>query len=841
MELYEESMPLQVNASDFNLLFVKEENISPLEELAILIKKGENHQKEFFIRKIPSMISVPKVLNQILSQLCPIIEQWDENLQIVLINNTYEVITKIMKEDPINEDNKVLLNTMISHIVRLVVVLDEKVSNEYIFYFDKIIKELSEKQIEININEKLSEFISSLGKFGQDKRNRRFSVYLCSSLIQISSIYSKDIDLLLKRILILFSDSERLVKLQAANELKYLIQILLHREDYKNELITNIETYLRSEEEIIIKCITISSCLYNIQYLDKRILDAIVKSLNEIFSNEIANIDKEILNNVSDMFCTIVNVLRYQSELCNIEAFHKTETIQIFIAKYLYVKEEESINIEIIEKILSHFDDVIYALKIITNEDNFYIRSTIEQLFRLINDDVLISIENSEQIRLLFIQHFDKIVQFLLKSDIEMFFANKDDIKFLLVNCNIFKLSVTLSKMGNCDIFINVIANIILKDNVSFVDMYEENEQNEELINCLKGIRLTIPLIGKKRKIKRRDDIFIYIIDEVKKITDSNRIIKIKQKAIKILSSILKYSTDNYIKDKIIYYCLNEIADTQSFYQRRVLYTFLKETFKLLSSTFINEKNILPKISELISRSKIPIELCNILSILISQNAVLLFDNRKLESAIIEIKQKNIKDIELEKLYEQSIQLIRMKRSNTLLPNEDVFIRDKQKYKEEIDLLNMKTNLFLSCDTIHRNLKLKFRYDVKINPQSKIPKRLGNSTKILPPVMSQSSQVDSSNITSPIQSPILTDSSSKNILTIRREFKSKSYKLKKIDKEKIQIDVKTKNCSKTPNSRPIIKKCILAKDKKTNIKSIERLSITNKRTTPFNSFRFVLK
>ena len=64
---------------------------------------------------------------------------------------------------------------------------------------------------------------------------------------------------------------------------------------------------------------------------------------------------------------------------------------------------------------------------------------------------------------------------------------------------------------------------------------------------------------------------------------------------------------------------------------------------------------------------------------------------------------------------------------------------------------------------------------------------------------------------------------------------------KKIDKEKIQIDVKTKNCSKTPNSRTIIKKCILAKDKKTNIKSIERLSITNKRTTPFNSFRFVLK
>ena len=138
MELYEESMPLQVNASDFNLLFVKEEDISPLEELAILIKKGENHQKEFFIRKIPSMISIPKVLNQIISQLCPIIEQWDDNLQIVLINNIYEVITKILKEDSINEDNKVLLNTMINHIVRLIVVLDEKLSNELYFTLIKL-------------------------------------------------------------------------------------------------------------------------------------------------------------------------------------------------------------------------------------------------------------------------------------------------------------------------------------------------------------------------------------------------------------------------------------------------------------------------------------------------------------------------------------------------------------------------------------------------------------------------------------------------------------------------------------------------------------------------------
>ena len=98
MELYEESMPLQVNACDFNLLFVNEEDISPLEELALIIKKGENHQKEFFIRKIPSMISIPKVLNQIVIQLCPIIDQWEDNLQIVLIQNVYEIIDNIIKD-----------------------------------------------------------------------------------------------------------------------------------------------------------------------------------------------------------------------------------------------------------------------------------------------------------------------------------------------------------------------------------------------------------------------------------------------------------------------------------------------------------------------------------------------------------------------------------------------------------------------------------------------------------------------------------------------------------------------------------------------------------------------
>ena len=81
-----------------------------------------------------------------------------------------------------------------------------------------------------------------------------------------------------------------------------------------------------------------------------------------------------------------------------------------------------------------------------------------------------------------------------------------------------------------------------------------------------------------------------------------------------------------------------------------------------------------------------------------------------------------------------------------------------------------------------------------------------------------------------------------NILKVRREFKSKSYKLKKIDKTRIQLDVKQKkNLSTTPNSRPIPKKYILAKDIKDSLKCIDKINLSNKKPTPINSFRYVIK
>ena len=75
MEFYEESMPLQVDTLDYSLLFVSDENISQLDYATLLIKKGENYQKEFFLRKIPSLVPSPKLLTQIINQICPVIEQ----------------------------------------------------------------------------------------------------------------------------------------------------------------------------------------------------------------------------------------------------------------------------------------------------------------------------------------------------------------------------------------------------------------------------------------------------------------------------------------------------------------------------------------------------------------------------------------------------------------------------------------------------------------------------------------------------------------------------------------------------------------------------------------------
>lgn len=860
MEFYEESMPLQVDTLDYSLLFVSDENISQLDYATLLIKKGENYQKEFFLRKIPSLVPSPKLLTQILNQICPVIEQWNENLQIILIENIFEISNLILKKQKIDEQYKILLTSIVSQIIRLIVILEEKLSNEYIFYFDQIIKLISNKKIFIQVGSNLIEFISSLGKFGQDKRNRRLSAYLCSCVIQITKIDNKEVEVLHKRILILFSDSDRIVKLQVANELQFLLPILIGRDDYKTEVYLIIENLLRSDEEIIVRCLTVESLMNNIKYINKSIGDKIAKSLKEIFSNEMIGIDTEILNKIISTFIKVVKTLRYQEELINLDKFYQIETIQLLITNFLYVKNEENLNFEVLSKIFSIFDDVFYAIKKVTHDDSYYIRGIVERIMKLISGDEDIGYElsedNSNKIRDMVIVNFDKFIPFLIKEDIELIFQNIIDVYCLFANGNVLNLMQALRGLPTNYIFINALFGIVLKEGIDIFIVYDTNEKNENFISALKGIKFIIPTITKKRNIKRKDEIISYIFEQIKIVLESDKIYKIKKAAVKIIPNILKYSNDNIIKEKIIIHCFNEIGNHKSFYSRRIIYSFFKEAFKTLSSNFIIERKIVQKIIELITRTKIPIELCEILQILTFQNHLLLFDNKKLENAIIDIRQKNLKDTELDKLYEKTVKLIKEKSTEGFLPNHELLTKDRNKLKEEIDLANTTTNLFLSSDSIHKNLKIKFRYDVKINPQNKLlKKKLGNSTKILPPVLSQTSQIDF--LSSPIHSNclvptekgeenniLLTEDNEQlhNILKVRREFKSKSYKLKKIDKTRIQLDVKQKKkLSTTPNSRPIIKKYILAKDIKDSLKCIDKINLSNKKPTPINSFRYVIK
>jgi hypothetical protein len=58
-----------------------------------------------------------------------------------------------------------------------------------------------------------------MGAFGKTTQNRRFSVYFCSSLIKIAA---NPITELFSRIMMLSSDSDRIVKLELAHQLKFI-------------------------------------------------------------------------------------------------------------------------------------------------------------------------------------------------------------------------------------------------------------------------------------------------------------------------------------------------------------------------------------------------------------------------------------------------------------------------------------------------------------------------------------------------------------------------------------------------------------------------------------------
>lgn len=127
--------------------------------------------------------------------------QNDEQFYTNLIN----IITKLMFSIITKNFDKV--NAIFSNI-------------PFIYSFESLVNFVS-KFKRINISKENIDFAYNLGAFGKSTISRRFSAFFCSGLIRMNKTVLTD---LVKRINILDSDYERVIRIEIAHQLRYLIK-----------------------------------------------------------------------------------------------------------------------------------------------------------------------------------------------------------------------------------------------------------------------------------------------------------------------------------------------------------------------------------------------------------------------------------------------------------------------------------------------------------------------------------------------------------------------------------------------------------------------------------------
>ena len=101
------------------------------------------------------------------------IELVDKKSQILLSESLCNLAKNLSKDENF-EKNIVEIKKILMHFFIAISTLEKAVSDEYILNLNEIINEFPHK---IKIDRDLIEYATSLGKFGQSIRNRKFSVY----------------------------------------------------------------------------------------------------------------------------------------------------------------------------------------------------------------------------------------------------------------------------------------------------------------------------------------------------------------------------------------------------------------------------------------------------------------------------------------------------------------------------------------------------------------------------------------------------------------------------------------------------------------------------------------
>ena len=362
---YEETMPIEINKDEY-LKYYFDESLPLFDRLNTIIKRGQPFQKQALLSKL-KIYQSHSLFKSLMQYIINDIETWDKETISLFPKCLHNLLTQSSSIILSSIDNE-LFNMILKHIIVLITSTDERISEQYIYYFEQIVFFYSDDKhsFPYSIKDELYENIISLGKFGQTIENRKLSCYLCCAICRIiKNVKDKNLQKLYDRICFLFCDNEKQIEMQLSKDLEYLIPIFKKDLFLNNDILQAIYSYINHDSDHIIQTTTILSIIKNIHIIDnielaKKIFYKIKEILEEV------NYEQHYKN---EIFCEIIFSLFNNYKLININII-KILFNENIIPNFINTNKKEKIIIENFDKIFFIFNDMNRMLEIWRTDNN---------------------------------------------------------------------------------------------------------------------------------------------------------------------------------------------------------------------------------------------------------------------------------------------------------------------------------------------------------------------------------------------------------------------------------------------------------------------------------------
>ena len=138
LNYYEETMPLETDEDEYKKYLI-DESLPLFDKLNLIIKKGFPIQRQALLNSLNIYID-NSLFKSLLQFIIAEIETWDAETLLVFPRSLHNILINCL-----SSINNELFNIIFKHIILSISSGNEKISKEYIFYFDKVIENYTQK------------------------------------------------------------------------------------------------------------------------------------------------------------------------------------------------------------------------------------------------------------------------------------------------------------------------------------------------------------------------------------------------------------------------------------------------------------------------------------------------------------------------------------------------------------------------------------------------------------------------------------------------------------------------------------------------------------------------